>query len=364
MQKLIKSSDFFKTIDLVITPIILANEKNAHLYFNKAFTSQIGYTIEQMPDKLAWLEKAYPDEKYKQAIIENWDMCLQATQGSIDTHVNMVVKVCCADGSFKWFDIHEKTIGENKVITFLDVDDLRDSYDDLTDALKQKDILLSIIAHDVRSPLSNIKQIVNNYKSMDLSVQETEEIFFSMGIQIDYIFNIINSLLVRTSFNRSSFKEKREQIYLLAFFNKYGEYYKELMAKQGVDFVFELREEDKIEFDSFILDIICRNLIDNAIKYSPENGKIYISFYKNDDSAELVIRDVGPGMSETQKARILSNKSSRRLKKQITDSFGLGLVMAKEILEKHNGMLSIDSELGKGTSFVINLRNTNSILIE
>jgi signal transduction histidine kinase len=127
------------------------------------------------------------------------------------------------------------------------------------------------------------------------------------------------------------------------------------MEKQNVGFMLELSGNDTVNFDPFILDVISRNLIDNAIKYSPENGLIYISFDESSEYSELVIRDTGPGMTDIQSERILSNKGSRRLKNQITDSFGLGLVMAKEILEKHHGKLFVKSELGKGTSFVIHI---------
>jgi signal transduction histidine kinase len=96
-------------------------------------------------------------------------------------------------------------------------------------------------------------------------------------------------------------------------------------------------------------------VIDNAIKYSPDGGSIFISCRKTDDYFELIIRDMGPGMSAVQSERIISNKGTRRLKNQITDSFGLGLIMAKEILEKYHGQLKINSEIGKGTSFNIQI---------
>lgn len=355
MQKLIETGEFYKTIDLIITPILLVENETTHQYVNKAFLSQIGYNTTDIPDPNTWFEKAYPNENYRMEVKESWQKCIELAKIKQESHVHMVAKVFCADGSFKWFDVHENIFGNNKVVTFLDVDELRESYEALTDVLKQKDILLSIIAHDVRSPLSNIRQIVNDYKNLDLSEQEIEDVFFSMGTQIDYIFNIINSLLIRTSADRGSFIEKREVISLKPFFSKYMEYYKDRMGKQNIHFVFDLSGNDTVNFDPFVLDVIVRNLIDNAIKYSPENGMIYISFEEGADYSELMIRDTGPGMQDIQIQRILNNKGSSRLKNQITDSFGLGLVMAKEILERHEGRLFIKSEIGQGTAFVIHI---------
>jgi signal transduction histidine kinase len=316
---------------------------------------QIGYKITDIHDQDTWFVRVHPDELYRSEVKENWQKRLESAKIKGESHVRMVTKICCADGSYKWFDIHESIFGNRKVVTFLDVDELQENYEELTDVLKQKDILLSIIAHDVRSPLSNIRQIVTDYKNMDMSEEEIADIFFSMGTQIDYIFNIINSLLIRTSADRGSFIEKRERIYLKPFFLKYREYYKDRMEKQKVAFSFELPGNVTVNFDPFILDVISRNLIDNAIKYSPENGLIHISFEDTKDYSEITIRDTGPGMTDIQSERILSNQGSRRLKNQITDSFGLGLVMAKEILEKHHGKLFIKSEIGKGTSFIIHI---------
>lgn len=358
MQKFIQINEFYEAIDLIITPVIVTDNSTVCLYVNKAFSDQIGYKPEEIPDQKSWFEMVYKDGGYRNAVKESWFQRKETAKANGAPYVHMVTKVYCADGSSKWFDIHESIYGEIKVVTFLDVNELQESNEELTNVLKQKDILLSIIAHDVRSPLSNIRQIIDNYKTMDLSQQEVGEIFSSMGGQIDYIFNIINSLLIRTSGERGDFVEKREMVYLRPFFSKYVEYYRERMDKQNTNFVFELPDKAAINYDPFILDVICRNLIDNAIKYSPKNGDIYVSFEKKADGAEIIIKDNGPGMSAEQSERILHNKGSRRLKNQITDSFGLGLVMAKEILERSGGKLSILSELGKGASFIIYLLNT------
>lgn len=356
MKDLISSKEFYETIDLIITPIILADRDTICRYVNKAFLQQIGYQPEEIYDQETWYQIVYSD-KDRQEVKETWARLKEVAKNRGESHVHMVTRIKCADGSFKWFDLHESIFSGNKVVTFLDVDELRKNNDELTDVLKQKDILLSIIAHDVRSPLGNIMQIINNYKSLDLSHGEVEEVFAGMGSQIDYIFNIINSLLIRTSSDRGSFVERPEPIYLHAFFFKYEGYYRDRMGRQNIHFVFDLPGNVSVNFDPFILDVISRNLIDNAIKFSPENGKVYISFAEKPDCSELTIRDIGAGMSEDQSERILNNKGSRRLKNQITDSLGLGLIMAKEMLERHNGKLEIRSELGKGTSFIIKLLN-------
>jgi hypothetical protein len=62
MQRLIQTSEFYQTIDLIISPVILLKEGNVHQYHNKAFLEQIGYSLADAPDQPTWFEKVYPDE--------------------------------------------------------------------------------------------------------------------------------------------------------------------------------------------------------------------------------------------------------------------------------------------------------------
>jgi signal transduction histidine kinase len=105
-----------------------------------------------------------------------------------------------------------------------------------------------------------------------------EEIFFKMNNQVDYIFNILNSLLMRNDQGR--FTEQKEPIHLEKFFAKYLTYYKERLRSQNIRLVLEFAEDAVLNYDPGILDIVCRNLLDNAIKFTSENGVICISFKK------------------------------------------------------------------------------------
>ena len=356
MQNLIKTDEFFKTIDLIITPVIIANKATRHLYFNKAFRQDIGYSVDFIPDLETWYEVAYPDTAYRTTVRQQWETQQTAASLRDDRHIHLVAKIKCANNLFCWYDIHESVFGDYRVITFLNIDALQESHAELLDALKQKDILLSIIAHDVRSPLSNIQQIVSNYEQMALSAEEVRDLFSRMGVQIEYIFSIINSLLVRTSTDRGAFIEKSEELNLLAFYLKYTAYYKDRLEQKNVNLKIRFSGHETMNFDPFVLDMISRNLIDNAIKYSPKDGTVEISFKSEDAYSDILIRDDGPGMSVQQTERILQNQGSRRLTSQITDSFGLGLVMAKEILERNNGELLVDSKPGEGTIFTIRIQ--------
>ncbi|MES2425754.1 MAG: PAS domain-containing sensor histidine kinase [Bacteroidota bacterium] len=355
MDKLIKTSEFYDTIDLVITPVICANRSWEHRYFNKAFSMQIGYTTEEIPDVEGWFNKAYPDEAYRNEVKKGWKECSEKAERNSDPHKHLMARVYCADGTYKWFDVHDNTFGDISVITFLDVNDVRKSNDALVEALQQKNTLMSIIAHDVRGPLSNIRQIINSYDEMNFSEQEIKSILTKLDVQAEHVLNMIGSILLRTSREMDIFKEQYEQIALKKFLSKYRKIYNERLKQQEVALIFELQDDPVINYDPFILDVISRNIIDNAIKYTPKNGSIFISFEKKERSSDLVIRDTGPGMSAKQIDSILTNRGGSQIINRALDGFGVGLIMAKEILEKQGGKLLIESEPQKGTTFTISL---------
>jgi signal transduction histidine kinase len=356
MNYAIDTDELNQTLDHMISPMMLTNETDTPVFLNKAFCTHIGYSLDDLPNWAKWFEKAYPDPGYREKIIKSWnDVFIEAENKGGTSPVHVVSNIRCADGVSRWFDVHQHSIGSMRVITFLDIDAPMQRNADLANIADLNEKLLGIIAHDVRNPLSCFKLMVAGYEKEILTEDDVRRLLFKMSTKVEHVFSIINPLLLRISSDNGSFMTQQQPIDLVPFFTKYADYYRERLEKQGSRLVLRFPKRAVLHFDPVILDIICRNLLDNAIRFTGDNGRVLVSFKRTASHARLVIRDTGPGMSKEQIDRIMANKGSRQLK--ITDGFGIGLMMAKEFLEKHQGRLSIESKPGEGTAFIIEINN-------
>ena len=115
-------------------------------------------------------------------------------------------------------------------------------------------------------------------------------------------------------------------------------------------------DEDIITADPVHITNMISNILDNAVKYTPENPEIYIETRNQDDQIIISIRDNGIGISKTNQRRIF-DKFFRVSTGNVhtVKGFGLGLSYVKKIVEEHQGKINVDSDLGSGTTFIINL---------
>jgi len=106
-----------------------------------------------------------------------------------------------------------------------------------------------------------------------------------------------------------------------------------------------------------MFDTVIRNLISNAIKFTPAGGKIsVVAESKNDNSIEVKINDSGIGMNTELKDKLFElNEKTSRPGTEGEPSTGLGLMLCKEFVEKHEGKIWVESEVGKGSTFSISI---------
>jgi PAS domain S-box-containing protein len=357
MKQLQETIELNTTFDIMITPIMLTSEEGAPLYVNRAFQSQIGYSTEDVPNRNSWFKNAYPEPEYRTMIAKSWNNCFETALKERVLPAKVTSEIYCADGVSRWFEVYIQALGNKYVATFLNIDEMKRRSDRFLDKVQQNEMMLSIVAHDVRSPLGVIKQIVDGYENLNLSEQDVACLLPKINTQVDHVFNILNAILMRPGGNTGGFTAQPELIGLKKFFSKYTIYYKERLVSKNISLILNLTDDVELNYDRCILDVICRNLLDNAIKYTAKNGEIIISFKKIAGGTQLLIQDTGIGMARQQVERIRDNQESRKANRQVRDGFGLGLLLAKQILEKHNGCLSVLSELGKGTSFVIDIQD-------
>ena len=222
-----------------------------------------------------------------------------------------------------------------------------------------KDKLFSIVSHDLRSSVnalkvSNGKLLENleskNYTELDVLLHKNSSI---AGGAYNLLDNLLNWALLQTK-QAYFFQESLH----LATIVQHVEYnYKPLMLNKNIDFKSNISTSDYVFADLDSLKIIIRNFLDNAIKFSKENGTI--SIYSRPASEEfcyLVIEDTGLGMNEATRKELL--KETILLSKKQNDDIigtGLGMQLCKSLIRKNEGKLDIESEENVGTRIIIAL---------
>lgn len=220
---------------------------------------------------------------------------------------------------------------------------------------RDRDQLFSIISHDLRSPFNSLLGFSDmlaeevregsDYESVKMM---TENIHTS-SIQL---FELIQNLLEWANKERGKIEFKPEQVilYKVAAENislaANSANYKEVIMHNNID------KHLMIEADVNMLNTIIRNLINNAIKFTPKNGKVIL--FAEDKSSEIVlnVQDTGMGLSQEDKEVILQGEDTfSRGGTQNEKGAGLGLVLIKDFIKRHNGKLDITTEVNKGTTF-------------
>jgi signal transduction histidine kinase len=133
----------------------------------------------------------------------------------------------------------------------------------------------------------------------------------------------------------------------------------ESARKKGIEILISIPEVIDVLADSLMFDTVIRNLISNAIKFTPVGGKVTLTAgYIEDHTIEIKISDSGIGMTSELKDKLfLLNEKTSRKGTEGEPSTGLGLLLCKEFIEKHNGKIRVESEVGKGSTFSFTISN-------
>lgn len=225
-----------------------------------------------------------------------------------------------------------------------------------------KDQLFSIVSHDLRSSVNALK--TSNAKlSATLETQNYDELN-QLIIQNSSIANgaysLLDNLLHWAMLQTKQLYFHKESVHLYSIVQQIEYNYKPLLLDKTLTFENSVSKGIFIYVDLDSLKIVLRNLLDNAIKFSNENGKI--NFYTEDTNTEfckLIIEDSGIGMKESTIQELLSEGEllSKKDNSEIIGT-GLGLQLCKQMIRKNSGTIAIESELNKGTKMILTFPKT------
>lgn len=216
--------------------------------------------------------------------------------------------------------------------------------------------MLSLIAHDVRTPLGGIQSIIELFEDGILSSQELKAMMQEVDLRLKGTLDLLNNLvdwgmsqLRQKGIRKTTFSPARVGDEIIFFFKAHAE-------SKGNRFINEVPSDVQMLADENRFKIVLRNLINNANKFTSQ-GTIVLSYEERDTHHIIKVSDTGIGMSATTQDNLFnwfSRISTRGTHNEIGS--GLGLVICKEFVQELEGALSVKSKEGEGTVFTFSVK--------
>ncbi len=232
----------------------------------------------------------------------------------------------------------------------------------LIETLQTRDKLYSIIAHDLRTPFVNIANLIDTIKSGIIEVGSDD--FFELMQLLDESARktnaLLNNLIDWAKVQSGKLNLNRLNLDISVVIEDCIHLLSGNARVKGISIKSSVQPETFAFFDAITVNTIFRNILSNAIKFTPEGGMITISASESDNYLSVIITDTGVGMSDETIHHIFSrNQSFTSIGTKSENGSGLGLQLVKEMIEQNDAKIRIESELDKGTSFIIEFLKIN-----
>jgi len=214
------------------------------------------------------------------------------------------------------------------------------------------------VSHELKTPITTIKSYTETLLDGAMEEKQIAEDFLNViNSESDRMSRLVSDLLRLSRMDYEQTKWKKEKLNLSESINQTA---KKLIIqarnKNVTMHVSQIPNDMNIYFDRDGFEQVLLNIAGNAVKYTPENGNVWINAYRNNNSINISIKDDGIGIPKEDQARVFERfyRVDKARSRELGGT-GLGLSIAKQIAEAHNCKLTINSELNKGTEITITI---------
>jgi two-component system NtrC family sensor kinase len=239
--------------------------------------------------------------------------------------------------------------------------ELTKANDKLKELDERKSEFVSIVAHQLRTPLSGVKWTLDLLINGEFGELTSEQRAFLMKSyeSNQRLIALIDDMLNVDRIESGKYQYVFRDIQIIDLFDNVLFEINPTIIKKNITVRFDpnARSLPKVHVDPDKIRAVVQNLLDNAVKYTPVGGLIFVHTGIDGEFVKICIKDSGIGIPEDQK-RLIFNRffRARNAIKVQTDGSGLGLFIVKSIIEKHGGDIWFQSEEGKGTEFCFTLK--------
>ena len=220
---------------------------------------------------------------------------------------------------------------------------------------KEKENLSTAIAdisHQLKTPLTSIRIMLDNIQDdPDMEKEVREDFLREISKQIDWISSLVVSLLKIAKFDAGTIKMENKEINAKKLIDTVISNLAIIIELKNIEVITNIDEKATFVADYKWQQEALTNILKNAIEHSKENSKIYITAENTSLFLKIIIKDEGSGIDKEDLKHIFQR--FYKTKNSNENSIGIGLPLAKAIIEQSNGYIKIESKVGKGTSFEI-----------
>lgn len=226
--------------------------------------------------------------------------------------------------------------------------------EELNELNAAKDKFFSIIAHDLRNPFNAITGLTDilliNLDNLDITkLQKTLE---NIKGSSEQAHELLENLLLWARSQTGTISFRQEPIDLKIQAEESIELVALQATRKNISIISDFKTDGLISGDVNMMNTILRNLLTNALKFTPRNGEVHVGIFQNNGFYILSIKDNGIGIPAEKLKNLFSIDTAHKTKGTDQEpGTGLGLILCKEFIEKHGGRLEVESEVGKGSEF-------------
>lgn len=226
---------------------------------------------------------------------------------------------------------------------------------------EQRDMMLATLAHDLGSPFNGILGYARmlHEEAGDLSKEDVEELTQGIMVSSLKVYQLLDELMQWTLYNMGVTPYQLETCDVLSLLDETQTFLKEASAMKGLTVVNRLSGSLKVKGDAALIKTLFRNLITNAIKFSPTGGSIFVESHRlmpDENMVEISVADEGVGFTADTAKHLFNPPMESQRGSQGEGGHGLGLKLCRKFAELQGGTLFVDPEYSHGARVVFRLQ--------
>lgn len=240
--------------------------------------------------------------------------------------------------------------------------ELRRAKNAAEEAQRMQQHFLTNLSHEFKTPLTLIRGPLVDIAEGRVSLANADAVIGRVLRNVDRLDGLMSELMDLVKLDAGTFGLKINQHDLVEFVRMELDTFAPMIAEKGITLNYEAPANLGVFFDASKLEKVISNLVSNALRYSPANGAVGVRVAEVGESGDggrvrVAVSDEGPGMEEATRTRVFERffQADTSLSRS-HEGMGIGLALAREMVEMHGGLVGVESEEGKGSTFYFELK--------